>query len=186
MAIYFFVAEKLILRKICWRLSHLSNTTTWDTISILVQRWDTRYFQIVPNLHSEYSIININCREKASQNMLKVCQIFTLFQGQYFPSYLACPEAFTWHPMEQCGPKLDANKYSRFAEAGVGKTTLHSLCNTVYISLFGSGTSGTLCWPIDLSVIVSFISTGQPANQNLHLEVDFPLFQSPKELCQIW
>ena len=34
-------------------------------------------------------------------------------QGRYHPSDLLCPEAFTWHPIEECEPKLDISKYSR-------------------------------------------------------------------------
>ncbi|XP_071505523.1 arginyl-tRNA--protein transferase 1-like [Diadema antillarum] len=37
------------------------------------------------------------------------------YKGQYYPSYLLCPEGYTWHPMEECRPLLDANKYSRFS-----------------------------------------------------------------------
>lgn len=36
------------------------------------------------------------------------------YKGKYRPSELLCPEAYTWHPIEQCTPKLDVNKYSRF------------------------------------------------------------------------
>ncbi|XP_046847727.1 arginyl-tRNA--protein transferase 1-like [Xenia sp. Carnegie-2017] len=38
------------------------------------------------------------------------------YKGQYFPSYLACPETFSWIPLEKCLPKLDAAKYSRLDE----------------------------------------------------------------------
>ncbi|XP_069130556.1 arginyl-tRNA--protein transferase 1-like [Argopecten irradians] len=37
------------------------------------------------------------------------------YKGQYFPSFLLCPETYTWYPIAECTPKLDANKYSRFA-----------------------------------------------------------------------
>lgn len=40
------------------------------------------------------------------------------YKGQYHPSYLLCPEAYTWIPIDKCIPKLNANKYSRLAEAG--------------------------------------------------------------------
>ncbi|KAL4233849.1 Arginyl-tRNA--protein transferase 1 [Mactra antiquata] len=39
-----------------------------------------------------------------------------IYKGQYYPSYLLCPETYTWHPVEKCAPKLDINKYSRFEE----------------------------------------------------------------------
>jgi len=37
------------------------------------------------------------------------------YKGQYTPSYLCCPETYTWHLPSECAPKLDASKYSRFA-----------------------------------------------------------------------
>lgn len=43
-----------------------------------------------------------------------------LLQAQYYPSYLLCPEVFSWHPVEECSPKLDKNKYSRFADPDKG------------------------------------------------------------------
>ncbi|CAG0881958.1 unnamed protein product [Darwinula stevensoni] len=36
------------------------------------------------------------------------------YKGQYSPSYLLCPETYTWHPMERCRSLLNANRYSRF------------------------------------------------------------------------
>ncbi|XP_046549414.1 LOW QUALITY PROTEIN: arginyl-tRNA--protein transferase 1-like [Haliotis rubra] len=41
------------------------------------------------------------------------------YKGQYFPSYLACPEAYTWVPIDKCRPKLDASHYARLEEDGV-------------------------------------------------------------------
>lgn len=38
------------------------------------------------------------------------------YKAQYYPSYLLCPEVFSWHPVEECSLKLDKNKYSRFAD----------------------------------------------------------------------
>eukprot|EP00118_Oscarella_pearsei_P007208 m.34466 g.34466 ORF g.34466 m.34466 type:complete len:441 (+) comp31984_c0_seq14:808-2130(+) len=35
------------------------------------------------------------------------------YKGQYQPSFLLCPEAYSWIPIQQCVPKLDASKYSR-------------------------------------------------------------------------
>ena len=45
---------------------------------------------------------------------------FVIFQGQYFPSFLLCPETYTWHAVETCAPKLDQKKYSRFADSDQG------------------------------------------------------------------
>ena len=36
------------------------------------------------------------------------------YKGAYTPSFLLCPETNTWHPIEDCRAKLDANKYCRF------------------------------------------------------------------------
>lgn len=41
------------------------------------------------------------------------------YKGQYVPSYISCPESYTWVPIEKCRPKLDASRYSRLAEDGV-------------------------------------------------------------------
>jgi len=38
------------------------------------------------------------------------------YKGAYAPSFLLCPEANTWHPIEICKPKLDVDKYQRFNE----------------------------------------------------------------------
>lgn len=47
-------------------------------------------------------------------------QLSVVFQGQYYPSLLLCPETYTWQPIEKCRPKLDQNRYSRLAPEGVG------------------------------------------------------------------
>ena len=36
------------------------------------------------------------------------------YKGEYYPSFLLCPESYRFIPIEQCRPKLDVNKYSRF------------------------------------------------------------------------
>jgi len=35
------------------------------------------------------------------------------YKGQYSPSFLVCPESYTWQPIEHCRPLLDASRYSR-------------------------------------------------------------------------
>ena len=35
------------------------------------------------------------------------------YKAALAPSYLLCPEVYTWHPVELCAPKLDVAKYSR-------------------------------------------------------------------------
>lgn len=37
------------------------------------------------------------------------------YKGQFVPSYLLCPEVYTWHAIEQCRPLLEKSKYARFA-----------------------------------------------------------------------
>ncbi|XP_053548617.1 arginyl-tRNA--protein transferase 1 isoform X1 [Bombina bombina] len=37
------------------------------------------------------------------------------YKGQYKPSYLLCPESYTWMPIEKCIPLLESSKYSRFS-----------------------------------------------------------------------
>ncbi|XP_049800670.1 arginyl-tRNA--protein transferase 1 isoform X3 [Schistocerca nitens] len=38
------------------------------------------------------------------------------YKARYNPSFLLCPETYTWHPIEQCQRKLDVSRYSRFEE----------------------------------------------------------------------
>ena len=52
--------------------------------------------------------------------MYVICAIRTL-QGQYFPSYLVCPETYEWVPIEKCQPKLDVSKYSRLSDNPLGE-----------------------------------------------------------------
>ena len=37
------------------------------------------------------------------------------YKGEYTPSFLLCPETYNYVPIEQCRPKLDIQKYSRFS-----------------------------------------------------------------------
>ena len=48
-----------------------------------------------------------------------MCFFFPL-QGNYAPSYLACPETYNWIPIERCRPKLDLSKYSRLDDPDEG------------------------------------------------------------------
>ncbi|XP_022089840.1 arginyl-tRNA--protein transferase 1-like isoform X2 [Acanthaster planci] len=47
------------------------------------------------------------------------------YKGQYHPSFLLCPEAYTWCPIEQCRPKLDVSKYSRLDETDTADTPVN-------------------------------------------------------------
>ena len=38
------------------------------------------------------------------------------YKGNYFPSFLLCPETYRWQPIERCVAKLDKAKYSRLEE----------------------------------------------------------------------
>ncbi|XP_054707073.1 arginyl-tRNA--protein transferase 1-like [Uloborus diversus] len=38
------------------------------------------------------------------------------YKGQYAPSFLLCPETYTFKPIENCKPKLDVAKYQRLEE----------------------------------------------------------------------
>ncbi|KAJ4439160.1 hypothetical protein ANN_15117 [Periplaneta americana] len=36
------------------------------------------------------------------------------YKASYSPSFLLCPEVYTWHPVNECKIRLDQNKYCRF------------------------------------------------------------------------
>lgn len=38
------------------------------------------------------------------------------YKAKIKPSFLLCPETYTWREIEECLPKLDLSKYSRFNE----------------------------------------------------------------------
>lgn len=60
--------------------------------------------------------------EERLQPLILSSDSFPLYlQGNYAPSYLACPETYNWIPIEQCRPKLDLNKYSRLDDPDEGK-----------------------------------------------------------------
>ena len=39
-----------------------------------------------------------------------------LYKGRYSPSYLLCPETYTWHDIESAKKKLDVSRYARLEE----------------------------------------------------------------------
>lgn len=41
------------------------------------------------------------------------------YKGQYDPSYLLCPETYTWHKLDDIRKKLEDQRYCRFAETGI-------------------------------------------------------------------
>ena len=38
------------------------------------------------------------------------------YKGALSPSFLLCPEVYSWHPIEKCRPVLDQSRYARFNE----------------------------------------------------------------------
>ncbi|RNA23215.1 arginyl-tRNA-- transferase 1-like isoform X2 [Brachionus plicatilis] len=46
------------------------------------------------------------------------------YKAFYYPSYLLCPEVYTWHPIEECIKILNTSKYSRFAPREKGNHTI--------------------------------------------------------------
>ncbi|XP_031569440.1 arginyl-tRNA--protein transferase 1-like [Actinia tenebrosa] len=42
------------------------------------------------------------------------------YKGNYYPSFLVCPETYNWVPIEKCRPKLDSSKYSRLDDVSPG------------------------------------------------------------------
>lgn len=36
------------------------------------------------------------------------------YKASYNPSFLLCPEVYTWHPVGECKARLDHSKYCRF------------------------------------------------------------------------
>ena len=41
------------------------------------------------------------------------------YKGQYFPSYLLCPETYSWVDISKCIPRLDKSKYSRLDDDSI-------------------------------------------------------------------
>ncbi|XP_033111986.1 arginyl-tRNA--protein transferase 1-like isoform X3 [Anneissia japonica] len=73
------------------------------------------------------------------------------YKGQMSSSFLLCPEAYTWHPIENCRSKLDKNKYSRLDQTDAGKLQMeaciyaHLWCSQSLITKVQSPTSLLLC-----------------------------------------
>ncbi|CAF1223886.1 unnamed protein product [Rotaria sordida] len=56
------------------------------------------------------------------------------YKGQYKPSYLLCPETYTWHRIEKCIPLLNTHKYVRF-ESDLSKVDENEENNTEQLKL---------------------------------------------------
>lgn len=55
------------------------------------------------------------------------------YKGAYSPSFLLCPEVYTWHPIELCIPLLEQSKYSRLNKDPQAKDlnlpeNIHNVC----------------------------------------------------------
>ena len=63
-----------------------------------------------------------------------------VYKGQYKPSFLLCPESYTWHPIGDCVVRLDQTKYSRFADDSVedydAKVNLAQVTYSLFWALF--------------------------------------------------
>ncbi|CAF0938705.1 unnamed protein product [Didymodactylos carnosus] len=89
----------------CYHLQYYLNNQliACGVIDILPNSISSVYFYYDP----DYSFLKLGVY---SALRLKYQQI----KGQYKPSYLLCPETYTWHPIEKCIPLLNQNKYQRF------------------------------------------------------------------------
>lgn len=61
--------------------------------------------------------------QKTCPNITRYCMGFYIhscpkmrYKGNFSPSYLLCPETYTWHPVEKCKPLLDKSKYCRLEQ----------------------------------------------------------------------
>ncbi len=55
------------------------------------------------------------------------------YKGFFNPSYLLCPEVYSWHPIEICVDLLEKNKYSRFAAKDINELDKNDSVNDVRI-----------------------------------------------------
>ena len=54
-------------------------------------------------------------------------------KGQFSPSYLLCPEAYSWHTIEFCLELLNKKKYCRFSDKDVKDNDLFKNTNDISI-----------------------------------------------------
>lgn len=64
------------------------------------------------------------------------------YKGFFSPSYLLCPEIYTWHPIEMCVELLERKKYSRFANKDAIERDKTESVNDVRIRVKFSKDSG--------------------------------------------
>jgi hypothetical protein len=57
------------------------------------------------------------------------------YKGQYAPSFLLCPAAYSWHPIEKCRELLDKEKYYEFdaqnAQGTIEDDDLKMVCSNI-------------------------------------------------------
>ena len=55
------------------------------------------------------------------------------YKGQYFPSYLLCPESYQFIPIKTCRPKLDANRYARLNDEATPSENVSTWVDTALV-----------------------------------------------------
>ena len=55
------------------------------------------------------------------------------YKGQYYPSYLLCPESYQFIPIETCRPKLDASRYARLNDEATPPEDVSTWVNKVLV-----------------------------------------------------
>ncbi|EEB09860.1 Arginyl-tRNA--protein transferase, putative [Pediculus humanus corporis] len=56
------------------------------------------------------------------------------YKAAFKPSFLLCPEVFTWHPYQDCEEKLNVNKYCRLNEtSGIDVNSNNITCSDILI-----------------------------------------------------
>lgn len=103
-------------------------------IDILPRCLSSVYFYYDPDYHflslgTYASLREIAFTRQLSQSNAELCWYYLgfyihscpkmVYKGQYKPSFLLCPESYTWHPIGDCVVRLDQTKYSRFADDSV-------------------------------------------------------------------
>ncbi|XP_028413669.1 arginyl-tRNA--protein transferase 1-like isoform X3 [Dendronephthya gigantea] len=93
-------------------------------VSSVYLYYDTDYSFLSPGIYSALRELHL-ARElnKTCSNLKYYYMGFYVhscpkmkYKAQYTPSYLVCPETYSWIPVERCTPKLDIEKYSRLDE----------------------------------------------------------------------
>lgn len=90
------------------------------------------------------------------------------YKAAFTPSYLVCPETYTWVPIERCQRILDVRKYARFAEDGVDRPSSSSFDpNSTVILLPFSPRLASMLRPSKFTVEDDTIVTTLAAAKNI-------------------